>query len=95
MNAQDDSAVGRLWAQALGWGVSSEEPGVTNVEPAGFSYPHPVAVCIDVLAVPEPKMRPWNWLSTRSSSRPPLRPIRRTSSRCHNRNPVCTFEVNR
>jgi hypothetical protein len=56
MNAQDDSAVGRLWAQALGWGVSSEEPGVTNVEPAGFSYPHPVAVCIDVLAVPEPKM---------------------------------------
>jgi hypothetical protein len=28
---------------------------VTNVEPAGFAYPDPVAVCIDVLAVPEPK----------------------------------------
>jgi hypothetical protein len=28
---------------------------VTSVEPAGFAYPGPVAVCIDVLAVPEPK----------------------------------------
>ena len=55
MNARDDSAVGRFWAEALGWSVSSEEPGVTNVEPPGFAYPDPVAVCIDVLAVPEPK----------------------------------------
>jgi hypothetical protein len=55
MDARDDSAVGRFWAQALGWGVSSEGPGVTNVEPVGFAYPDPVAVCIDVLAVPEPK----------------------------------------
>ena len=55
MNARDDSAVGRFWAEALGWSVSSEEPGVTNVEPVGFAYPAPVAVCIDVLAVPEPK----------------------------------------
>jgi Glyoxalase-like domain len=39
----------------LGWGVSSEGPGVTNVEPAGFAYPDPVAVCIDVIAVPESK----------------------------------------
>jgi len=28
---------------------------VTNVEPVGFAYPDPTAVCIDVLAVPEPK----------------------------------------
>ena len=55
MDARDDSAVGRFWAEALGWGVSSEEPGVANVEPVGFAYPDPVAVCIDVLAVPEPK----------------------------------------
>src|SRR5438046_10136292 len=55
MNARDDSAVGRFWAEALGWGASSEEPGVTNVEPVGFAYPDPVAVCIDVIAVPEPK----------------------------------------
>jgi hypothetical protein len=28
---------------------------VINVEPAGLVYPAPAAVCIDVLAVPEPK----------------------------------------
>jgi hypothetical protein len=55
MNARDDSAVGRFWAEALGWGGSSEEPGVTSVEPVGFAYPDPVAVCIDIIAVPEPK----------------------------------------
>jgi len=54
MNARDDSAVGRFWAEALGWGVSMRgEPGVTNLEPVGFAYPDPVAVCIDVVAVPE------------------------------------------
>src|ERR1700746_1800859 len=37
------------------WSVSSEEPALTNPEPAGFAYPDPAAVCIDVLAVPEPK----------------------------------------
>src|SRR6185437_5219754 len=55
MNAQDDSAVGQFWAEALGWVVSSEEPGVTNLEPQGFAYPEPAAVCIDVIRVPEPK----------------------------------------
>ena len=55
MKARDDSALGGFWAQALGWGVSSEGPGVTNLEPAGFSYPDPVAVCIDLVASPEPK----------------------------------------
>jgi predicted enzyme related to lactoylglutathione lyase len=55
MNARDDSAVGQFWAEALGWGISSEEPGVTNLEPAGLTYPDPVAVYIDILAVPEPK----------------------------------------
>ncbi len=55
MNARDDSALGRFWAAALGWGTSSEGPGVTNLEPVGFTYPDPVAVCIDIIAVPEPK----------------------------------------
>jgi hypothetical protein len=55
INARDNSAIGQFWAEALGWGVDSEEPGVTNVEPVGFAYPDPAAVCIDVLAVPEPK----------------------------------------
>lgn len=52
--ARDDSALGRFWAEALGWGVSSEGPGVTNVEPVGFDYPDPAAVCVDVVTVPDP-----------------------------------------
>jgi hypothetical protein len=31
--ARDDSALGRFWAVALGWTISSEGPGVTNLEP--------------------------------------------------------------
>ena len=53
--ARDDSALGRFWAEALGWGVSSEGPGVTNVEPVGFAWPDPAAVCVDVVAVPDPE----------------------------------------
>ena len=55
IKARDDSALGRFWAEALGWGVSSEGPGVTNVEPVGFAWPDPVAVCIDVVTVPDPE----------------------------------------
>jgi hypothetical protein len=55
MSARDDSVVGRFWAEALGWGTSGAEPGVTSLEPVGFTHPGPVAVCIDVIAVPEPK----------------------------------------
>jgi hypothetical protein len=51
--ARDDDAVGRFWAGALGWGVSSEGPGVTNVEPVGFDWPDPVALCVDVVKVPD------------------------------------------
>ncbi|CAM3329024.1 VOC family protein [Stackebrandtia soli] len=55
MNARDDAAVGQFWAKALGWGISSEGPGVTNVEPEGIAYPDPTAVFVDVISVPEPK----------------------------------------
>jgi predicted enzyme related to lactoylglutathione lyase len=55
MKARDDAALGGFWAAALGWGVSSEGPGVTNLEPEGFVYPDPVAVCLDLVASPEPK----------------------------------------
>ncbi|WP_151771048.1 VOC family protein [Streptomyces abyssomicinicus] len=55
MKAHDDSALGRFWAEVLGWGIDSEEPTVTNLEPVGFSYPDPAAVCIDIVARPEPK----------------------------------------
>ncbi|GIH92202.1 hypothetical protein Psi01_28320 [Planobispora siamensis] len=44
MKAHDDSALGRFWAEALGWGVSSEGPGVTNLEPEGLTYPDPADV---------------------------------------------------
>jgi len=55
MKARDDSALGGFWAAALGWKASSEGPGVTNLEPEGFVYPDPVAVCLDLVASPEPK----------------------------------------
>jgi hypothetical protein len=55
MKARDDSALGGFWAEALGWRASSEGPGVTNLEPDGFVYPDPVAVCLDLTASPEPK----------------------------------------
>jgi predicted enzyme related to lactoylglutathione lyase len=55
MKANDDSALGAFWAEALGWSVSSEGPGVTNLEPESFVYPDPAAVCIDLIASPEPK----------------------------------------
>lgn len=53
--ARDHEALGQFWADALGWGVSSEGPGVTNVEPIGFDWPDPTAVCVDVVAVPDPE----------------------------------------
>jgi hypothetical protein len=52
--AQDHAALGRFWAAALGWEVSSEGPGVSNVEPPGFVWPDPVAVVVDVVEVPDP-----------------------------------------
>jgi predicted enzyme related to lactoylglutathione lyase len=55
VKARDDEALGRFWAEALDWEVSSEGPAVTNIEPAGFSYPDPAAVCIDVVSVPDPE----------------------------------------
>jgi hypothetical protein len=53
--ARDDSALGRFWAEALGWGVSSEGSGATSVQPAGFVWQDPVGVCVDVIAVPDPE----------------------------------------
>ncbi|MBO8193013.1 VOC family protein [Streptomyces oryzae] len=55
MKALDDSTVGQFWAEVLDWGISSEEPGVTNLEPKGVPYPDPSAICIDILRTPDPK----------------------------------------
>ncbi|MCM2388215.1 VOC family protein [Streptomyces albipurpureus] len=52
--ARDDSGLGRFWAEALGWSVSSKEPGATSVKPVGSVWPDPAAVRIDVIAVPDP-----------------------------------------
>lgn len=53
--ARDDAALGRFWAGALGWGLSSEGPSVTNVEPMGLDYPDPRALFVDVVTVPDPE----------------------------------------
>lgn len=55
IKALDHSAVGRFWAEALGWGAHS--PGVTTYTgPAGGTvWPEPVGLGIDVVPVPEPK----------------------------------------
>lgn len=57
IKALDHSAVGRFWAEALGWSAYRTGSGVTTyIGPAGgFVWPDPVAVGIDVVAVPEPK----------------------------------------
>ncbi len=55
MKARDAAALGDFWAAVLGWTVSSEAPGVINLEPEGFGYPDPTAVCVDIIASPEPK----------------------------------------
>ena len=54
IKALDDSAVGRFWAEALGWGVFSSRCD-HHVGPVGFVWPDPVAVGIDVVTVPEPR----------------------------------------
>ncbi|MEO3875276.1 VOC family protein [Nonomuraea sp. B12E4] len=53
--ARDDSALGRFWAEALGWGVSSEGPGVTNLQPEGFTWPDTDAFYVDFVTVPDPE----------------------------------------
>ncbi|MFF9623681.1 VOC family protein [Streptomyces griseosporeus] len=55
IKAVDHWAVGRFWAEALGW--TAYRPGVTTyVGPGGgFVWPDPVVVGINTVPVPEPK----------------------------------------
>ena len=55
MKARDVEALGAFWAQALGWRLDSEGPGVVNLEPGGFVYPDPAVVYLDLVTSPEPK----------------------------------------
>ncbi|MCB5164165.1 VOC family protein [Streptomyces bambusae] len=52
IKALDPSAVGRFWAEALGWTAYS--PGVTTYvgPPGGLVWPDPVVLGIDVVPVP-------------------------------------------
>ncbi|MFD0312763.1 VOC family protein [Streptomyces flavalbus] len=55
IKARDAAAIGRFWAEALGW--SAYSPGMTTyVGPAGgLVWPDPVALGIDVVPVPDGK----------------------------------------
>lgn len=55
MDAHDHAALGRFWAEALGWRITGDEPGITSLEPEDFTYPDPVALCVDIIPVPESK----------------------------------------
>ncbi|MEU6620968.1 VOC family protein [Streptomyces litmocidini] len=55
MKAQDDSALGRFWAEVLGRGVDSGGPAPSTSNPWFPPRPDPVAVCVDIVARPEPK----------------------------------------
>ncbi|MEU5402973.1 VOC family protein [Streptomyces sp. NPDC005963] len=57
IKALDHSAVGRFWAEALGWSAYGGASGVTTyVGPTGgLVWPDPVSIGIDVVAVPEGK----------------------------------------
>jgi hypothetical protein len=57
IKALDAPAIGRFWAEALGWRAVDGESGVsTYVGPGGdFVWPDPVFVGLDVVPVPDPK----------------------------------------
>ncbi|MFI5695360.1 VOC family protein [Kribbella sp. NPDC051586] len=55
IQARDNSAVGRFWAEALGWKVTGDKPEETNVEPEGVTYPDPSAIVIDLVPGARPK----------------------------------------
>ncbi|MBT2466895.1 VOC family protein [Streptomyces sp. ISL-66] len=57
IKALDHAAVARFWAEALDWSIVNGASGVTTyIAPVGdFVWPDPAAVCIDVVAVQEPK----------------------------------------
>jgi hypothetical protein len=55
VKAGDDVALGRFWAAALGWAATGSGSGATPVQPAGFAWPDPSCVTIDVIAVPDPE----------------------------------------
>ncbi|MEV7807559.1 VOC family protein [Microbispora sp. NPDC088329] len=53
--ARDNSALGRFWAEALGWSVFSEGPIVTGVGPMGFVWADSDDACVCLVTVPDPE----------------------------------------
>lgn len=69
ITAHDEVALGQFWAMALGWELESEAPGVINLFPAGFDWPNPSAMTIDLVGANPPapaKYRTHLDLATRS-----------------------------
>jgi Glyoxalase-like domain len=55
LDANDTSSLAAFWASALGWEISSDEPGEAVVWPAGFQYPGKTALPLIFVPVPEGK----------------------------------------
>jgi hypothetical protein len=56
VKAVDDTALGRFWAQALGWTATSPGHDATSVTPPGYDGTDRAApVGIDVIRVPDPR----------------------------------------
>ncbi|PWI12671.1 glyoxalase [Streptomyces sp. Act143] len=55
VKAVDAAAVGRFWAEALGWSAYSAGATTYVGPPGGLVWPDPVGLGVDVVPVPEPK----------------------------------------
>jgi len=55
VDAADPAGLARFWAAALGWETTDESAEEVDVEPAGYSYPDPVALPLVFVQVTEPK----------------------------------------
>lgn len=55
VDSADPARLARFWAATLGWELISADPEEADIEPAGYSYPDPVAVPMVFVPVPEPK----------------------------------------
>ncbi|MET9780154.1 VOC family protein [Nocardiopsis alba] len=55
IKALDAPRLGRFWAEAVGWEFDDSSPGEINLEPAGFDYPNPSDLVIDLVPVEDPK----------------------------------------
>ena len=55
VDAADPPGLARFWAAALGWETVDESAGEVDAQPAGYSYPDPVALPLVFVPVAAPK----------------------------------------